>query len=90
MIEEESESESEWEWDVDAAIEESISKPTRIDDAKMSLKEIIASITAERLATTSLPSITKKIPTKCPITTQKTSSKKKRYNILEVLQHHKH
>lgn len=50
MIEEEI-IESEWEEDVDVAIEKAIRRATRTGEVKRSLREIIASITAEQSTT---------------------------------------
>ena len=41
------ESESEWEEDVDAAIEEAISRVTRIEESDSSLSDLIISITID-------------------------------------------
>lgn len=44
---EEEKSESEWEEDVDAAIEEAISRVTRIEESDSSLSDLIISITID-------------------------------------------
>lgn len=73
------ESETEEEEDIDAALEKTISRATRIEEANKSLKGIITSITIEQLlATTLSPAATMKTPTKSPVTTPRASNKRKR------------
>lgn len=76
------EMDSEWEEDVDAAIEEVINRATRTAEAKRSLREIIASITAKQLATTiPPPAIAKKTPSKSLVSTLRHPTKEKGYNL---------
>lgn len=72
------ESEIEKEEDIDAALEKTINRATRIEKTNKSLKEIIVSITVEQLlATTLSPAAIMKTPTKSPVTPPRASNKRK-------------
>lgn len=76
LIEEESEIEEEE--DIDATLEEAISRAINIEKAKRSLREIIASITAKKPATTTSTLVAARTtPTKSPVSTPRASSKRK-------------
>lgn len=78
MIDEE-ETEYKWEKDVNTAIEEAINRATRIEEAKRSLREIIASITIEQPVTITLtPTTTRITPTKSHVATPRPSNNRKR------------
>lgn len=63
---------------IDVALEEAISRATMIEEAKRSLREIIASITTEQPATTTpTPTAVKKTPTKSPVLIPRASGKRK-------------
>lgn len=72
------ESETDEEKDVDAALEEAISRAARTKEAGRSLRELIASITVEQLATTTpSPAATKQTLTKSLVPTPRASNKRK-------------
>lgn len=71
-------SESEWEEDVETAIEEVISKTARTEEARSSLRDLIASITVEEPAVAKHVQVaTQQTLTKFPVTAPWVSSKRK-------------
>ena len=87
LIEEE-ETELKWEEDIDAAIEEAINKATRLEEAKRSLREIIANITVEQPTTTTLtPTIGKETPTKSQLPGHQEKRKEAQHFIGVVVMH---
>lgn len=75
---------------MDAAIEEAISRVTQIEEAYSSLSDFIISITVEEQPVVSLAqAATQPTIIKSSIITLKVSSKRKGYNLLEVIQHQK-
>lgn len=76
MIDEESETEEEE--DIDTTLEEAINRATRTEKVKRSLREIIASITAEQLVAIAPSSdAAKKTPTKSSVSTSRACNKRK-------------
>ena len=74
--------------DINVALEEAISGATRIEEAKRSLREIIANITVEQPTTTTLtPTIGKETPTKSQLPGHQEKRKEAQHFIGVVVMH---